>query len=407
MFWDKWIPHKYWVKSEVFVVEACYGEEGPVYYYTHLKNKNNKLVLAASGILKDLELPVAIQKNKIPLVLVLNGKGVVVKKLGFNEENPESFEDLLRDNLPAINAEEFYIQLYRQENGTGFISFCRRDILNVLLDQVAKRKYDLAKIFIGAPAVIGLKPLWSKFSAVRLSVQRVELTNSYIDVINSVTATEGEILQLEDLTFSSEHTLGLAGGLAYLTQRSIAENNNPTLETLFAKHQEKNKFKFLILILVGVTFILAVTNVFFYSSYFDKNNKLETELSVYQGKYDQINQLLSDYQRNKDLIEDAGVLGKNRLSEYADRIGKTLPDEVVLSELYFNPKLQKEDTEDSLVTFQNKQLVLKGNCEKSFIVNEWLSVLKMQKFIKEVNLEKFVYNNNGVAPNFEIKVITE
>ncbi|MBL7932786.1 MAG: hypothetical protein JNL60_12830 [Bacteroidia bacterium] len=130
-------------------------------------------------------------------------------------------------------------------------------------------------------------------------------------------------------------------------------------------------------------------------------------MAVYQGKYEQVNQLLSDYQKNKDLIENAGVLGKNSLSEYADKIGKTLPDEVVLTELYFNPKQDKDETEDSLVTFQNKQLILRGNCGKSFIVNEWLSVLKMQKFIRDVNLEKFVYNNNGVAPNFEIKLKTE
>jgi Tfp pilus assembly protein PilN len=158
---------------------------------------------------------------------------------------------------------------------------------------------------------------------------------------------------------------------------------------------------------IGIAFALAATNVFFYTSYFDKNNKLETELSVYQGKYEQINQLLSDYQKKKGLIENAGVLNKNKLSEYADKIAKTIPDEVVLTEMHFNPKLENDESDDSLVTFQSKQMIIKGNCNKSLIINEWVNVLKMQKFVKDVSLEKFAYSSEGILPNYEIRLITE
>ncbi|PBQ30204.1 hypothetical protein CNR22_00005, partial [Sphingobacteriaceae bacterium] len=74
MFWDKWIPQKYYVKSEVCAVEICFREEGKVYYYSQLRNKNNKLELISNGTLQDLNaLPEVIRKNKIPLVLIVNG----------------------------------------------------------------------------------------------------------------------------------------------------------------------------------------------------------------------------------------------------------------------------------------------------------------------------------------------
>jgi hypothetical protein len=73
----------------------------------------------------------------------------------------------------------------------------------------------------------------------------------------------------------------------------------------------------------------------------------------------------------------------------------------------FNPKTEKDDSEDSLITFQNGQLTIKGNCNKSLIINEWVNVLKMQKFVRDVSLEKFAYNNDGVLPNYEIKVLTQ
>lgn len=408
MFWDKWIPKKYLIKSEICAVELCYTEEGLSYYYTQLRNKNNKLELVATSSSKDiLVLPETILKNKIPLLLIINGKGIILKKITLNEHSEQAPEALIRQNLPAINLSDFYAQIFRQKDHSVFISLCRKEHIDVLLTELRQKKYDIANLFIGAPSIIGLEPLWGNYNSLATSTHQAELTNGTLDVLSPRLSHATDLIKIDTLSFSNTHTLSFAAGLSYLMQRPLAENENTNLSNIPLQHTEKNKFRFLMLLVVGIAFVLAMVNVGFYTSYFDQNNKLETELSVYQGKYEQINQLLSDYQKNKDLIENAGVLNKNKLSEYADKIGKTLPDEVVLSELHFNPKKEEENSEDSLVTFDNKRLVLRGNCTKSFIVNEWINVLKMQKFIKDVSLEKFVYNSEGMLPNFEIKLITE
>lgn len=116
MFWDKWIPQKYLVKSEICAVELCYTEEGLIYYFTQLRNKNNKLEIAATGSSKDvLVLPETILKNKIPLLLVLNGKGIILKKITLNEHSEQDPEALIRQNLPAINMSDFYAQVFKQK----------------------------------------------------------------------------------------------------------------------------------------------------------------------------------------------------------------------------------------------------------------------------------------------------
>ena len=408
MFWDKWIPEKYLIKSEICAVEVCFTDDGIIYYYTVLKNKNNKLEISDSGFSNDnLKLPLAISKNKIPVFIVINGKGIILKKVTLNENSEPAMEEIIRQNLPAINSDDFYIQLYKQKDFSGFLVLCRKSQLDTIVAELKKEKLDIADILLGAPAIIGLEPLWTNHNSIKTSLQKVMLTNGSLDEIHNTPSDEHEDIKIEGLSFSSQHTLGFSGGLTYLMKQHIVINNNIELVSYNERHIEKNKFRFLSLVAVAVAFLLAVTNVVFYTSYFDKNNKLETELGVYQGKYDQINQLLNDYQKNKNLIENAGVLNKNKLSEYGDRIGKTLPDEVILSELYFNPKKDTDESEDSLITFENKHLILKGNCSKSFIVNEWINVLKMQKFIKDVSLERFAYSNEGILPNFEIRLITE
>jgi Tfp pilus assembly protein PilN len=406
MFWERWIPKKYLVKSEICGVEVVFSEEGLSYNTTYLKN-GKKLELISALSSKDKPgFSKAVEKNKIPLVIVINGKGVILKKAALFGTESGGFEEVIRENLPTINQDEFYIQLFRQGDSHVFITLCRKEQVNSVVDELKRQKKDIAAVLIGSPAVIGLQPLWSSFNNVQTSTHQVELTNELADAF-TLRPSVNESVKIDGISIGAEYVLGFSAGLCYLMQRRIAETNNAELLSIGRLHTEKNKFRFLMILVVVIAFTVAVTNVLFYTSYFDKNNKLETELSVYQGKYEQINQLLSDYQKKKDLIEGAGVLNRNKLSEYADKIAKTIPGEVALTEMYFNPKDENEESEDSLVKFKNKELVIKGNCNKSLIINEWVNVLKMQKFIKDVSLEKFSYNNEGLLPNYEIRLITE
>ncbi|MDO8999666.1 MAG: hypothetical protein Q7W45_07875 [Bacteroidota bacterium] len=407
MFWDKWIPKKYLVKSEIYSIEAAFSDNGTTFYYTHLKNKNNKLnLVSTSSSINKLELPKEIAKNKIPVVLIANGKGIVLKKISLSENSEQNFEELIRTNLPTINTNDFFVQLFKQNNNSAFISLCRKEQLNALLEELKLNKIEVANVLIGAPAVNGIQPLWSSFNTLPTSLQTIELTNNAIETILTA-PSENATVKIDDINFEAFYTLGFAGGLAYLTQSHIAESDSAELIAIENKHLEKNKFRFLMISLIAIAFVISVTNVMFYTNYFNKNNKLESELNVYQGKYDQINDLLNDYQKKKGLIENAGILNKNKMSEYADRIATTIPDEVTLSELYFNPKKDSDESEDSLVTFKNNELIIKGNCNKSLTINEWANVLKMQKFINDVSLEKFSYNNEGLLPNFEIRISTK
>lgn len=407
MFFDKWIPKKYLVKQEIAALEVNFHENGTIYYFTWLKNKGKKLTIELTSVVAELnELPKQIIKNKIPLSIIINGKGVIIKKIDLPNDGSWDINEIIRHNLPTINSEEFCVQLYPQVNNSAFISLCRKEQLNGLLDQLKQSKYDVADVYIGSPSIIGLQPLWASLNHLETSTHSVELTNGVVESIQTSTSHAGKV-KIDDLEVEQNYTLGFATGLSYLMRNNFVQSSNMELKHIHDLHVEKNKFRFLTITAVAIAFLVAIINVLFFTNYFDRNNKLETELSVYQGKYDQINKLLNDYQSKKELIESAGILNKNKLSEYADRIGATIPEEVILSHMYFNPKNEDIESEDSLVKFENKRLVIKGNCNKSLVVNEWLNVLKMQKFIKDVSLEKFSYNKDGALPNFEIKIITE
>src|SRR4051812_47329379 len=115
MFWEKWIPEKYLVKSVVCGLEIVVTDVSIKFFYTIIKNKNNTLTIIESGIAEDkLVLPKQVLKNKIPVMVCINGKGLISKKTTLPEREI-NYSDVLLQNLPAVNTNDFYIQFYPQK----------------------------------------------------------------------------------------------------------------------------------------------------------------------------------------------------------------------------------------------------------------------------------------------------
>lgn len=399
MFIDKLIPKRFLLKKEVCSIEVVFKENEKIIYLTHLKQIGNKVEIVRTEVLSNLKLPAKILKNKIPVILIVNGSGIVSKKAVSDEK--EAIK-IINEFLPAIKKEDFYIQLFKQEDNLHFISFCRKELLDELMKELNREKVDLMNVFLGPSVVIGMDTVAADFNRIPTTLLDAEFTNGRI--ADFVPSSDQNSIVISGIRIERTSILGFSAGLSYFLENIFVFNTDKFLERLYVKHIESNKFKFSVLVCVGIALIVSLLNVVYYTNYFDRNNKLEAELGVYESKNARINSLLEDYQKKKGLIEGAGILEINHLSEYADRIAATVPEEVVLTNLNFNPKLDLENSSDSLITFKAKELIVQGNCNKSLVINDWINILKLQKFIKEVNLEKFTFSKDGFLPNFEIGI---
>lgn len=410
MFWDKWIPKKYLVKSTVCGLEVVFTESGFKLFYSVLKKQKNKLEITEEGSCDSIAaLPAKIKKDKIPLILNVTGKGVIIKKTQYNSEQELNSPEFIQQNLPAIHPEDFYIQVLKQNNPVCFISVIRKGQLDALLKELTENKYEVADVIIGPAGIISINALIAGYNYVYAGDNRVELLNGNIETItnDASVAAEAAAIEVDGLSIKPVQTLAFSGAFNYLTSQSIYSTGASNLNAYKTAHTEKNKIRTALFFFVTLAFASCLINFLFFSNYFSGNNKLQSELDVYQGKYEQINELLTSYEKKKGLIEQTGLLDNNSLSKYSDRIASTIPDEVVLTEFYLNPQIKDLSGEDSLTNFEKNTIILKGNCHKSLIINEWVNVLKTQNFIRDVNLEKFAFNNESNQPNFEIKIITE
>lgn len=406
MWWERWIPKSYLIKSSVCSVEYIANEQGCSIYYAVLQNKKNALQLTEKGHVNTVtDVTAVIAKQKAPVVISVNGKGVILKKIIFSENDSLELNNLVRQHLPSITIADFYIQFYKNTNNTGYLAICRKELLDDLLKQFTSVKTEIVNVFIGPLVTNSLAGLTASYNRISSSMFQLNLVNGEVNEVVPAAAEAEPDLVFDQVKVPSSYLVAFAAGFSYLTLQHNYDSDNSELTHLYSKHLESNKIKYMVAVMVIIIFVVSGVNSFFFFQKFEENTKLEVELNLYESKNSQITQLLENYQKKKNLIEQTGIFENKKISVYADKLASTLPPEILLRELYFNP--ENETEEDSLVSFQNNELIIKGNCNKSLLLNEWVNVLKSQSFVKTINLESFIYNSEGHLPNFVLKLETK
>ena len=406
MWWERWIPGSYLTKSSVCGVECVFEETGITCHYAVLQTRKNSIEMAQQGSSSDLKEVLAVAKKfSAPLCLVLNGKGIMVKKILLGESDAPDLKDLMQQHLPAIQASEFYTQFYKHEHGWGHIALCRKEQLNQLLGTLGQNA-EPVNVYIGPAVCNALSLITASYNRLTSSTFRLELNHGFLDESYPLGDTDPVTLSVDGLSVASPQIIAFAAGFAYLSRQEVYVTDNAEIERLPKQHAAKLKVRILLFFFIAVLFVISGVNSVLFFQKFEEHTALEVELNLYESKHSQITKLLEEYQKKKSLIEQAGVFDHKKISVYADKIAASLPQDIVLREMYFNPE-DGEAELDSLADFRQNELIIKGNCSKSLLLNDWVNVLKSQSFVKSVNLENYIFSSEGHLPNFVLKLKTE
>lgn len=408
MWWERLIPRSYLYKQSVFGIECIYDDSNINFNVVILYTKKNNLVISEkhSGI--DINtLQTIYKKHKYPAIISVSGKGIISKKVIYSSSEVEDLQEFIQQNLPAISKEEFYVQLFKGNNESGFLTTCRKHQIDELIQKLKGAQVEIFDVYIGPMTLLAIHDLLKNHKAASSSLYQFDLNEGFIDNVSTAKEQSTTLNRIENLEIENAYLLPFSAAFSYLTQKNIYDSLNTELSDLKSKIIEQLKIKFLIGSSVAFLFILsAINSVLFFNKY-EESSEIETKLNLYESKNKQIATLLENYQKKKSLIEQAGILENKKISLFADKIASTLPQEIVLTELYFNPTENEENT-DSLLKFKENCILIKGNCSKSILLNDWINVLKNQNFIQTVNLENYIYNSSDVTlPNFTIKIDTK
>lgn len=345
------------------------------------------------------ELPVS-----VPIALVITGKGILHKKVALSEKDDALAS--LHKILPNAKSEEFYVQSNPAESNQGFVSIIRRETADSLLKSITDDGYYPIDLTLGPLVLNAVLPLmkqdYETFEIGNYSFQAYDNTITGFELKEKdpyqrkITIADEEIKQLAAISFA-------AAFRALFFSETAPFIDVPKVDELKEESKQKHLFKVFgwgVLVFFLTTLLV---NFLLFDHYNKKANELEGRYNQNKGLLDYISEMKVKLEEKQAFIEKSGLRNHSQASFYADRIALNLSDKIRLTEININP-LEKKIKAEEPVLFLQKTIIVKGNCRKSTELNDWIGVLKENKWIASVSVINYKQEKASEPGEFEIKI---
>ena len=350
----------------------------------------------------------ALQKElnpKIPLSIVINGKGIIHKKVVINDGDNDV--KLLERVFPNAKISDFYLQKTELLENTVFVSIVRKNTVDDLLTLFADKGYYFSGISIGPFCLNGIIPLIDLAAkSFSLGNYNLELNENNLieDFHDNHISLSGDKISIAGEELKQQSSISFAAAFQYFfPQPTESAIEVPAVD--FSKTELEQKKLFQIGGWGVLLFFLVVllVNFLLFDHYGKQFQQLDSAFSGRKGQLSAANELKIKVKEKQDFLEKTGLKGASKTSYFADRIAGGIPASIQLTQLLMHPP-EKKSKKDEPAIFLNKIIIVKGNCKKSTELNEWIRGIKKMDWVNEVSVLNYKQENIKDLGEFEIMI---
>ncbi|MCD0464715.1 hypothetical protein [Flavobacterium sp. ENC] len=379
--------------NNLHVIGIIRKEDEESYYVLTVKKKGNKIDIVSNTSFDTFDKVARNIDLKIPVLLAIDGKGILNKEINFNTESDVNW-------YKNIDFESIY-HTSIIGSGSNFMSFCRKNIVNEITDKFLKKGFQVADIYIGSFLAALLYDAVKK-DTITSNDLLLEFDNGKLVQFTK----QAEPVKRENYTIGkdviSNKFLSLYGIIVhfFIQQKEVSKTTDESLSTEEIIY--KKAFNILgITMLVGFlsSLLLSYLLIQYYGS---KNAELNLQ-NVYSS---QSYQLILDLEKQKEnkqqLLNESGFLSSKFLSFYSYEIIKGIPGDISLTGLNIIP-VSKEVKATQKIGFEAKVIVIKGETFNETSFNNWMEKLKKMSWLKNFEIISFKKDKKNKS-QFEIKI---
>jgi len=345
--------------------------------------KGSISIIKKSETTEDLETILPKIKKLAPLILLVNGYGILHRSL-----NPISLsnQEIIAQVLPNANAKDFIIQ--KTENGKNLlVSIIRKKIIAEQIALFKSLEQWPVAIAVGNFHTKNIISFIENTDRIATDFQLLAF-NKEFGIINSFEKKQtssdlSPLLKIGDDKIPASLMSAYAAAFCLLTGRidDLAITKEIKEEHLWANIFNKGK-----LVVGGVVAILLLLNTFFFYNFKDKKANLQRTLFTYQDQFSQLDSMRNSLSKQRSFLKNTRLNGFSKSSYYADQIGHSIPKGIALEELTIFPekKQKKPLKKDKLVDYDFQKINIKGKSDNSIRYNDWITTLKVLPWITEV-----------------------
>jgi len=369
-----------------------YDDKEVFHTITVVKN-NSKINLTASNSYDSFEELNANFDHKKPIILVIDGKGILTKKIDLTNTSDA-------DWIKNLDVNNIHFNKYTDSNSIEFISFCRKSIIQELVERFKKNNFQSIDSCIGNLSSIILAPT-IKANSIRSNNSIVTLKDNVVIEISKSEEEKPINYTLDNLVLSNFH-LPLYGAAInfYNNNKNKVTSTNEEISTeeflyklAFEKGAKIMLFSFFIALLASYTAI----------QYFSAKNAELNIQNIYSNQTFEWRNKLEKQKENKlNIINQTGIASSKYSAFYTYEIAKSVPSEINLNFLDIFP-IEKEIKASEKVQLGLKIITIKGFTLNEPILNSWIEALKNFKWCNKLEIIAIKKDKNNTT-FFELQI---
>lgn len=379
--------------NNLHVIGVIKKDNDESYHVLTVKKKGSKIDIVNAVSFDTFEKIAQNIDLKIPVLLAIDGKGILNKEINFNDENDVNW-------YKNIDFESIYYTSLLGSN-SNFISFCRKNIVQEITEKFLKKGFQVADIYVGS-FLSGLLHHAIKKDFIISNDIILQLEGGKLAGFTKQT----DPIKTEEYTLGkdtiSSNFLPLYGIIVhfFIQPKEVSKTKNETLNTEEIIY--KRAFNvFGITMLIG--FLTSLLISYFLIQYYGSKNAELNLQSVYSN---QSYQLILDLEKQKEnkqkLLQEAGFLSSKFLSFYSYEIIKDIPHDISLTNLNIIP-VNQEIKATKKISFDAKTIIIKGETFNESSFNNWMEKLKKMSWLKNFEIISFKKDKKNKS-QFEIKI---
>ncbi|MEM1323275.1 MAG: hypothetical protein AAGG75_23620 [Bacteroidota bacterium] len=389
--------------SQVAGVELKKGAGGQELFELVLlqREKQNISIVERHSAIESLEQLSSHIPSGTPVALTLNGRGILHKRISSRWNEPE---EALLSALPNAKLDELCYQIHQGEGGQ-WVSILRKTILDNWLEGFARQGLTVVQLSLGPFGVEPLLPLLQfNEGTLHTGLYDLELAGGAIRDFREGEGQRGIVYSLANEPLANELLPAFAGGFQAMAGLPPQLFNDEALQDSANNYLYNRLFKLLGWgMLIGI-FAILLFNFMAFNWLNTKNQQLSLELAYHQQQLSQLDTLKKQYAEKQSFLSQSNVLESSRLSYYADQIGLLLPSELQLTALRLSPPRSSSSTKrEAPHQFDPATIIIKGLTRRPQILNAWIKTLESRDWVKEVSVQPYSENNEGLGA-FELSL---
>ena len=375
--------------------------------------KNNNIVreITVAGIRSIKEISASISKGT-PVALIINGKGILNKKITDGADTANSITSILPNSNPA----DFYYDIFSNKN-INVISIIRRESVDAIILQLKQEGFKIISLSLGFSPVNNIIPFIKTDGPkiIESAVYKFYLNGGpeILDFSQKPEIIEKDINE-EEYLISGEYIkpsgiLPFAAAIELMAANLKTENRikSETIDKEREDHRYFKYFKVASISLLLFLFTVLLASFLFYAHYSNLNRELSETNVINNQQRKKISRLIQKISIQEKFLTQTGWNTDSRLSYFADRIASLTPSEVLLTSLNIYPVKNNLAGEPSKLSFKKDTIQLIGKCVDPVIINQFMNALKLIPGFKDAIIKNYQYRKEDESGVFQMEITTK